>query len=334
MPIPASLLRPRHASASARDRGLPYPECSDTPRGYPNKGVQRHFGCDICNTDAVTSTNHISISTVNLNGIRAAYKRGFTDWAAAAKPDVLLLQEVRADEDIARELLGDSWHTTVYPCLIKGRAGVAVAVRADSEAVVVSEDSEPRFGLGEPEDPPHSGRWLEVDLQTASGSPLKVVSAYFHSGEVGTPRQEYKYQHLNAITRRLEQLLVNAGVGVGETLVAGDFNVVRSESDIKNWKPNHNKRAGVLDDEIVFLNNWVENGWGDVVRNLAGECQGPYSWWSWRGKAYDNDAGWRIDYHYATPGLSAAARSYDIFRAPTWDSRFSDHAPVTVRYEV
>ena len=71
-----------------------------------------------------------------------------------------------------------------------------------------------------------------------------------------------------------------------------------------------------------------------MVRNLAGEVQGPYSWWSWRGKAFDNNAGWRIDYQLATPRLAQVARSQQVDRAAAYDQRFSDHAPVVVSYEI
>ena len=134
--------------------------------------------------------------------------------------------------------------------------------------------------------------------------------------------------HLPRIGVRLGELLASGE----DVVVAGDFNIVRSRFDIKNWTPNHNKRSGVLDEEIAFLEEWIESGWRDVVRDLAGEVQGPYSWWSQRGKAFDNDAGWRIDYQFATPALAARATGFSIARAESYDARFSDHAPVSVVY--
>lgn len=276
----------------------------------------------------------ISVSTVNLNGIRAAAKRGFHDWLGQANPDVLLMQEVRADESIAQEIMGDQWDSVFYPCSIKGRAGVGVAVRKDSEAAAIAGHEPVRGFASDGDIPVDSGRWLEVPLETVSGQVVRVVSAYFHSGELGTPKQDAKMAHFELLQRRFEELMEQSKLSGVHSLVAGDFNVVRSESDIKNWRPNHNKRAGVLDQEMAYLNGWVDSGWVDSVRSLAGDVQGPYSWWSWRGQAFDNNAGWRIDYQYATPALGSAAESFDVFRAPSWDTRFSDHAPVTVTYQL
>lgn len=271
-----------------------------------------------------------TISTINLNGIRAAAKRGLDEWLAREAPDVLLMQEVRADADTVRSVLGPSWEVVSVPCRVRGRAGVAVAVPAAGALAL----GEVRDVLDDEESDADSGRWLEADLEGAS-TPLTVVSAYFHSGEVGSPRQVAKMAHLPRIGTRMTQLLERAGhPGGRQALVAGDFNIVRSRADIKNWTPNHNRRAGVLDGEIAFLDAWAGQGWRDVTRDLAGDVQGPYTWWSWRGKAFDNDAGWRIDYQYATPALAQLARGLRIDRAASWDSRFSDHAPLSIDYDL
>ncbi len=271
---------------------------------------------------------------MNLNGIRAAVRRGFLEWLEQESPDVLLLQEVRAEEQLAAGLLGGAWEAHFNASRLKGRAGVGIAVRRDSSQVALK-PGEVHKGLDKDESDSHSGRWIEAQAETSSGDEVRFASAYFHAGEVGTEKQDRKMQHLDALSVRLSQMLADSTDGGGpQSLVGGDFNVVRGQADLKNWKPNHNRRSGVLDPEMAYLNDWVEQGWVDTVRELAGEVQGPYSWWSWRGKAFDNDAGWRIDYHYATPALGAGAQDYAIFRAPSWDTRFSDHAPVTVTYRL
>ncbi|MDU5613861.1 MAG: exodeoxyribonuclease III [Varibaculum cambriense] len=280
----------------------------------------------------------LKIATVNVNGIRAAFRKGMDTWLEQANPDVVLAQEVRASEEITSELFGDDWQVAVNASQLKGRAGVAVAVRKSSPWYLADSQAD-TVPVEVPQD---GGRWLEALLTRENqggkeDAQLRVISAYFHSGEVGTEKQDHKMAHLERIGKRLEQLM-NAETSSENTeplvLVAGDFNVVHTELDIKNWKPNHNKRAGVLDEEIAFLDRWREQGWVDVARTLAGQVHGPYSWWSWRGKAFDNDAGWRIDYQLATPALAALARTQQVDRAEAYDQRFSDHAPVVVSYDL
>ena len=276
----------------------------------------------------------LTVTTVNLNGIRAAHKRGFLDWLEGSDTDVLLMQEVRAPEEISREIMGEAWESVWVPCRIKGRVGVGVAVRR-GRAVL---EGEPRLILDDAETDVDSGRWLEAVVRPEGGdTPVRVVSAYFHSGEKDTPKQDAKMAHLPRIGQRMGELLSEAEAGSTDvlgTVVAGDFNIVHTRSDIKNWTSNHNKRAGVLDEEIAFLDQWLDAGWHDVMRDLAGDVQGPYTWWSQRGQAFTNDTGWRIDYQFATPALAAKAQSFSIGRAASYEERWSDHAPLSVSYEL
>jgi len=278
------------------------------------------------------------IATVNVNGIRAAARKGISTWLEASAPDVLVLQEVRADEKTASELL-PGYRSEVWPCRIKGRAGVAVAVREGSVVAV----GEVRRGVALPdtvEPDVDSGRWLEVDL-AVEGTPgsdgagrhtLTVVSAYLHSGQLGTEKMDQKYAHLELVDARMAELLESSESGGPQVIMAGDLNVVRSERDIKNWKPNHNKTAGVMDEEIAHLEGWFASGWIDVARWLAPGEQGPYTWWSQRGRAFDNNAGWRLDYQVATPRLAKRASTFTVDRADSHDTRWSDHAPLVVDY--
>ena len=127
-----------------------------------------------------------------------------------------------------------------------------------------------------------------------------------HSGEADTPKQVEKYKFLDAMLARLPELAAHSD----QAVVLGDLNVGHTELDIKNWKGNV-KRAGFLPEERAYFDRFVgaEIGWVDVGRGLAGKVDGPYTWWSWRGQAFDNDTGWRIDYQLATPALAASAVS-------------------------
>ncbi|QCY46321.1 Exodeoxyribonuclease [Glutamicibacter creatinolyticus] len=264
----------------------------------------------------------VRVASVNVNGIRAAYRRNMADWIAARDVDILCLQEVRAPDKILRELVGEGWHILHAEAKDKGRAGVAILSRAEPVAV--------REHIGD-EYFAESGRWVEADFTMADGSTLCVVSAYVHSGELNTPKQEDKYRFLQRMTEHLPVLKSTKD----HVLVVGDLNVVHTERDIKNWKPNHNKRAGVLDEEIAYFNGFFgeQIGYMDVARTLAGDEQGPYTWWSWRGQAFVNNAGWRIDYHMATPELTAKAIKAHVDRASEYALRFSDHAPLVVDYQ-
>ncbi|MGV9185164.1 exodeoxyribonuclease III [Arcanobacterium canis] len=260
----------------------------------------------------------MKITTVNVNGIRAAYRKGMGQWLSDTAPDVLLCQETRAPEEIIVELIGENYQVFPHECQIKGRAGVAVAVRHGIEVGQV------RAGVVANEEPVDTGRWLEVGLPEYG---LTVVSAYLHSGKADDEaKMSAKYAHLDKVSERL-------GAMTGEFVVGGDFNIVHTEADITNWKSNHNKTSGVLDREISYLDQWFGNGFVDVQRHLDPDSQGPYTWWSQRGKAFDNNVGWRIDYHMATPALAERARTYTIDRATSYDTRWSDHAALTVIYD-
>ena len=125
----------------------------------------------------------------------------------------------------------------------------------------------------------------------------------------------------------------------------GDLNVGHRTLDIRNWKGNV-KRAGFLPEERAYFdrilgaegdpryNDGAGLGWVDVGRKAAGEVDGPYTWWSWRGQAFDNDTGWRIDYQLASPALAATVKHYAVDRAAAYDERWSDHTPVVVDYAI
>ncbi len=262
------------------------------------------------------------VATVNVNGIRAAFRRGMGDWLARSAPDVLLLQEVRADDEIlADHLSPDEWRLAHDSSAAKGRAGVAIASRLPMSAIRIG------IGTGLPTD---SGRWVEAELELPGGGTLVVASTYVHSGTADTASMADKYAFLDRVTQRMAEI----GAGGGPAVVAGDLNIAHREADIKNWRGNL-AHAGFLPQERGYLDRWFgELGWRDVGRELGGPGPGPYTWWSWRGKAFDQDSGWRIDYQMATPPLADRARAATIDRAATYAERFSDHAPFVVDYDI
>ena len=265
------------------------------------------------------------IITANVNGVRAAHRRGGLQWLADARPDVICLQEVRATDEQLHEVLQDSplkrFHVAHQAAPQRGRAGVAVLTKGAPADV---RDTFTDSNLAD------LGRWVEVDLQTPMGD-LTVASVYVHTGEAGTSKQDEKYTFLDAMDARLKYLRSRARRLGSEVLVAGDFNVARADIDIKNWKGNL-KNAGFLPEERSYLNSWFERHWVDLGRHLGGPGPGPYTWWSWRGRGFDTDGGWRIDYQMATPGLARRAHKAVVGKAPTYAERWSDHAPLVVHF--
>ena len=264
----------------------------------------------------------LTIATANVNGIRAAFRRGMGAWVEARRPDVLLLQEVRAPQEMLGDFLApDRWNLAHAECRTKGRAGVGIASRLPMSAI--------RIGLDQ-DVVSNSGRWVEADLELPGGGALTVISTYVHSGTAETPTMDEKYHFLDLVTARLAELRAAGGYVV----LTGDVNIAHRNIDIRNWKGNL-KAAGFLPQERAYLDRWFdEQGWVDLGRRLGGDGPGPYTWWSWRGQAFDNDSGWRIDYQIASPELADRALRAEVDRAPSYAERWSDHAPLVVTYDL
>ncbi|WP_233521275.1 exodeoxyribonuclease III [Streptomyces triticagri] len=261
----------------------------------------------------------LTVTSVNVNGLRAAAKKGFVEWLAGTDADVVCLQEVRAEPHQLPAGVGDpeGWHVVHAPAAAKGRAGVSLYTRRAPDRVAIGFGSE-EFDT--------SGRYVEVDLPGVT-----VASLYLPSGEVGTPRQEEKERFMAEFRTYLTGLKERAAADGREVLVCGDWNIAHQEPDLKNWRGNR-KNSGFLPEERAWLGQVLDE-YTDVVRALHPDVEGPYSWWSYRGRAFDNDTGWRIDLHVATRGLARKAVKAYVERAASHEERWSDHAPVTCVYD-
>jgi exodeoxyribonuclease-3 len=280
----------------------------------------------------------LTVSSVNVNGIRAAAQKGLARWLATTTAHVVCLQETRAQLDEVPAGLLAGWHLSYAACEdLRGRNGVGVLTREEPEAV--------RVGVGPGYDGPGydgagydgagydgagefdgAGRYLEVDLPGVT-----IASLYLPNGTVGTAKQDEKDRFRALFAPYLAERREKAAAEDREVLVCGDWNIAPTEADIRNWRGNV-KNSGFLPHERAWVAELLASGWVDVVRALHPGVDGPYSWWSYRGRAFDNNTGWRIDHHIATPALAAGARSADVERAATHGDRWSDHAPVTVTY--
>ncbi|MFJ8200061.1 exodeoxyribonuclease III [Streptomyces sp. NPDC096152] len=266
----------------------------------------------------------LTVTTANVNGLRAAAKKGFVEWLADTSADVLCLQEVRAEPHQLPEHVRapEGWHVVHAPAAAKGRAGVGLYTRREPDRV--------RVGFGSAEFDA-AGRYVEADLPGVT-----VASLYLPSGEVGTERQDEKMRFMGEFLAHLKELRERAAADGREVLVCGDWNIAHRQADLKNWRGN-TKNSGFLPEERAWLSTVLEptaGGYVDVVRTLHPDVEGPYTWWSYRGRAFDSDSGWRIDHHVATPRLAARAVKAFVERAATHAERWSDHAPVTVVYDV
>lgn len=290
----------------------------------------------------------LRISTFNVNGIRAAHRRGFTGWLERRQPDVVALQEVRCRvEDLPFDALA-GYQMAYQPGTLPGRNGVAVLTRQPVAAVrswapgLVTADhagvtSEPDHGEGslarELRRVAEHGRFIEVDL---AEEPLTVASVYVPKG--GSPfdetvaAYENKMAFLAGFARQIGRARRDAAARGREFLLMGDINIAHAAADINNPAGNV-KNPGYLPEERAWLDSFLTpRTLVDVVRRLHPGAQGPYSWWSWRGQAWARDSGWRIDYHLATPRLAARALRGGTDRDESYEARISDHAPVTVDY--
>ncbi|MCC7039997.1 MAG: exodeoxyribonuclease III [Burkholderiales bacterium] len=252
------------------------------------------------------------VITFNVNGIRAAERKGFARWLARVEPwDVVCLQEVKAHaDDVPRSLRAPRRSQGAFAAARrKGYAGVGVYTR---HAAAFS------AGFGSVEFDAE-GRYLQADFRD-----LTVVSLYLPSGSSGPHRQASKFRFLEAFLPHLAALRASGR----EVIVCGDWNIAHQNIDLTNWRSNQ-KNSGFLPEERAWLTHVLDDlGFVDVFRRVDPR-PGQYTWWSNRGEAWTKNVGWRIDYQIATPAIAARARAASIYK----NRRFSDHAPLVIDYD-
>jgi exodeoxyribonuclease-3 len=257
------------------------------------------------------------LTSLNLNGIRSAARKGVEAWLEKANPDCICVQEIKAQ---APDIAGNfdtlaGLHGHFHYAEKKGYSGVGVYTKHEPSEVIVG------FDGGEFD---AEGRYVELRFDTPARK-LSIISSYFPSGSSGPERQDAKFRFLAAMYPHLQRLKQDR-----EFVLCGDINIAHQEADLKNWKGNL-KNSGFLPEERAWMTQLTtEGGIVDVYRQLQPEATDAcYTWWSNRGQAYANNVGWRLDYHLATPALASKARSEAIYK----DEKFSDHAPITIAYE-
>lgn len=251
------------------------------------------------------------IITLNANGIRAAARKGFYDWLGRQKADFVCIQETKAQlpQLADRDFFPVGYHCYYHDAEKKGYSGVALYSRHQPERVI--------YGLGWDEFD-REGRWLQADF-----SDLSVISLYLPSGTSKEERQQFKYRCMD----RLHPHLTELSGQDRDCVICGDWNIAHTEIDLKNWKSNR-KNSGFLPEERAWLDEvFGPVGMVDTFRRVDPEPE-RYTWWSHRGRAWEKNVGWRIDYQVATPALAERAQRAEIYT----DERFSDHAPLIIDY--
>jgi exodeoxyribonuclease-3 len=252
------------------------------------------------------------IITLNLNGIRSAAQKGFFEWLATQRAQVVCLQEVKAQApDLTSEMQRPKGFRGFFHLAAKkGYSGVCIYSKRTPDRVIE--------GVGIP-DIDAEGRYLRVDF-----GDLSVISLYVPSGSSSEERQSVKFSFMQRFFPVLGELR-KAG---RQLVICGDWNIAHKEIDLRNWRSNQ-KNSGFLPEERAWLSSVFETlGYVDVFRGLNPNPE-QYTWWSNRGQAWAKNVGWRIDYQIATPEIAARAKRAMIYK----DRRFSDHAPLTIDYD-
>jgi len=253
------------------------------------------------------------IISYNVNGIRAAIKKGFIDWLKTNPADVICLQEVKAtDADIdvkTLEELGFSHHW--FCAQKKGYSGVAVFTKIKPDNVICGNG----HNLSDDE-----GRVIQLDF-----GDIRLINAYFPSGTSGDLRQQFKYVWLDEFFTYLDKLKKKHH----KIILLGDYNIAHSEIDIHDPKGNK-KSSGFLPEEREWMTKFLNSGWIDTFRVFHPEPH-RYSWWSQRFPSVRlNNKGWRIDYINVTEPLKSQLVNADIYP----DVKHSDHCPVYLEIKV
>jgi exodeoxyribonuclease-3 len=255
----------------------------------------------------------VRIITLNVNGVRSAASKGLFDWLKRQRADVVCLQETKVQEPqlTAAHFRPRGYHCFYYDAERKGYSGTALFARREPDAVVK--------GFGTPEFD-REGRYLEARF-----GKLSVVSVYLPSGSAGPERQASKFRFLDCFQPHLETLRRSRR----QYVLCGDWNIAHKEIDLKNWRSNR-KNSGFLPEERAWLDElFGPMRYVDAFRQVN-DKPNQYTWWSNRGRAWEKNVGWRIDYQVVSNTLRDAPQRASIFKA----HRFSDHAPLIMDYDL
>lgn len=254
----------------------------------------------------------MKIISANVNGIRAAHRKGFFDWLKVIAADIVCIQEIKAQEDqLDNSFYPKEYYVYYHPAQRKGYSGVAIYTKEKPNIINKSIW----------EDIDYEGRLLSVDFND-----LTIMSLYLPSGSAKQERQDYKMEFL---TKRFMPYLKELAKNGRKYIICGDFNIAHKKIDIKNWYANQ-KNSGFLPEERAWMSElFNKSGFVDAFRVINNK-EHQYTWWSNRGKAWENNVGWRIDYQVITENLKDKVKEVAIYKK----ERFSDHSPLIINYDL
>ena len=252
-----------------------------------------------------------TIISYNINGIRAAFKKGLVDWISDIGPDIVCLQEIKANPDQFNQ---QAFNKIGYACYINsavkpGYSGVAILSNQEPNAV--------HYGCGIKEID-FEGRIIRLDFDTFS-----VMSVYFPSGSSGELRQDFKLRFLS----KFRSYIIDLKVTIPNMIISGDYNICHTEIDIHNPISNKNS-SGFLPEERKWITDFIGLGFIDSFRYFNKDPNN-YTWWSYRANARNKNLGWRIDYNMISSSLILRLKRAFILS----EVRHSDHCPVLVQIE-
>ena len=253
----------------------------------------------------------MKIVTYNVNGIRAALNKGFIDWLVSVNPDMVCLQEVKAEITQIDKSIFENLGYEIYwnHAEKKGYSGVAILTKTKPNHI--------EYGCGM-NVYDREGRILRADFDTFS-----LISAYFPSGSSGDERQGFKMQFLSDF----EKYAASLKKTIPNLIISGDYNICHRAIDIHNPKSNANS-SGFLPEEREWMENFINSGFIDSFRHLNSEAH-HYTWWSYRAGARSKNLGWRLDYHLLTSEMKERLKHCVILP----DALHSDHCPVLIEID-
>jgi|TARA_B100001250_G_C19810334_1_gene795414 exodeoxyribonuclease-3 len=255
----------------------------------------------------------LKIVSFNANGIRSATRKGFFDWFARQRIDILCIQELKAKtyQIDTKPFIRNGYNRYIFEAEKPGYSGVCIYTRIKPKKII--------YGLGI-EEFDKEGRYIEVRFNN-----LSVSSIYFPSGSSGEERQAAKFRFLDIFNSHISSLDKTKF----SYIFCGDFNIAHKNIDIKNWRGNK-KNSGFLPEEREWMTNMIDNlGYVDAFRKVNKKSD-EYTWWSNRGRAREKNVGWRIDYQLVSPRLGNKITKASVYRKKL----FSDHAPLIITYDI